>query len=75
MRDPYGELANAIVVQAANDWRKAVKKLEEDPYSKPAGAMRKECERFFLSRWFTMLTSVDGKMILRKLKEEASYDG
>jgi hypothetical protein len=31
--------------------------------------MKDECERFFLSDWFEALTSVDGGMILRNLKQ------
>ena len=30
----------------------------------------KEVEDFFRSKWYTVLTSVDGKLILRKLQEE-----
>ena len=68
--DPYEALRNAIVLQAVKDWRSAVRKLKKRPRYDPARQMKDECERFFLSDWFEALTSVDGSMILRKLKQE-----
>lgn len=70
MNEPYTELANAIVMQAVKDWRDAVHKLKKRPRYEPAKEMKDECEEFFLSDWFTALTSVDGESILKKLKEE-----
>ena len=71
MTAPYENLANAIVLQAVKDWRSAVRTLKKRPRYDPAKQMKNECEDFFLSDWFEALTSVDGRMILRKLKEEA----
>ena len=71
MTAPYENLANAIVLQAVKDWRSAVRTLKKRPRYDPAKQMKNECEDFFLSGWFEALTSVDGRMILRKLKEEA----
>jgi len=68
---PYESLANAIVLQAVKDWRDAVKKLKKNPDSQPALQMKEETERFFLSGWYGELTSVDGEMLLGKLREEA----
>ena len=70
MTDPYEDLANGIVLQAVKDWRKAVRTLKKRPRYEPAKQMRNECERFFRSEWFEALTSVDGSVILRKLKQE-----
>jgi len=74
MNDGYEELANAIVLQAVKDWRKAVKTLKKRPRYEAAKQMRDECERFFRSEWFEELTSVDGSVILRKLKQEAGIN-
>ena len=75
MTDGYSELANAIVMQAVKDWRDSVRKLKKRPRYDPAKQMRDECERFFRSEWFEQLTDVDGRVILRKLKqEEGVYD-
>jgi len=70
MTEPYENLTNAIVLQAVKDWRSAVRKLKKRPRYDPAKQMKDECERFFLSGWFEELTSVDGSVILRKLKQE-----
>ena len=74
MTDAYENLANAIVLQAVKDWRKAVKTLKKRPRYETTKQMRDECERFFRSEWFEELTSVDGSVILRKLKQEAGIN-
>lgn len=74
MSDGYENLANAIVLQAVKDWRKAAKTLKKRPRYQAAKQMRDECERFFLSDWFEELTSVEGRVILRKLKQEAGIN-
>ena len=74
MNDPYQNLAQAIVLSGVKDWRSAVKKLKKRPKHEPSLQMKVECERFFLSEWFETLTSVDGEVILKKLKQEANID-
>lgn len=59
MVNGYTELANAIIIQAVKDYRRA---------SSPQ--MRREIKRFFLSDWFMVLTDADGKRILEKLEQE-----
>ena len=70
MNELYEKLATAIILQAVEDWRKSVKALKKRPHFTEAMMMKDECEQFFLSEWFGVLTSVDGNMILRKLKQE-----
>lgn len=70
MIDPYERLANAIILQAVKDYRTARKKLKRYPKNKDAKLMIEDCEKFFRSDWFGVLTSVDGQMLLRKLQEE-----
>lgn len=72
MTDPYENLANAIILQAVKDYRVARKKLKRNPKNKDAKLMVEDCERFFCSDWFGQLTSVNGKMLLKKLQEELS---
>ena len=74
MIEQYKELANAIVLQAVKDWRWAVHTLKEYPGYEQARHMRSDCERFFRSVWFVELTGVDGRVILRKLREEENND-
>ena len=62
--DPYEELANAIIVQACKDYR--LTDNEDD---------LKEIERFFHSEWFSVLTSLDPDLLIKKLrKEKRQYD-
>lgn len=75
MIEMYKELANAIVLQAVKDWRSAVRTLKKRPWYDQAKRTRNECERFFRSIWFVELTGLDGRVILKKLKqEEKDYD-
>ena len=56
---PEQMLANAIILQAVNDYRARSDK-------RTIG----EIERFFRSEWFAMLTKLDGEALLEKLREE-----
>ena len=68
--DFYTELANAIVIQAAKDYRKALKTLKRYPRYEPAKAVVAEVGEFFRSDWYRMLTSVDAEMLMRKIRRE-----
>ena len=64
------ELANAIIIRAAEDWREAKRKLQKHPGCAEAKAVVKETESFFLSRDYAALTTYDGRKLLKRLKEE-----
>jgi len=66
----WEDFANAIIVQAANDYRKARKKLHDDPENEMALIEKKSIERFFHSAWYECLTTVDGQYILNRLNNE-----
>ena len=66
----YENLANAIILQAAKDYRVALKSLTANPRSRTALSDKNEIERFFRSEWFATLTSVDGEMLIRSLQME-----
>ena len=66
----YEILANAIVEQAAKDYRWARTALGKEPLNIKAMAMRRDTERFFRSAWFGELTSLDGEWLLEKLEGE-----
>lgn len=70
MNDPYQELANSIILLAVKDYREARHKLHKRPKNKTAKATLEECEEFFLSDWFKTLTTLDGEMLLQKLRQE-----
>lgn len=88
----FEDLANAIVLQAAEDYREAVRierKYAAKPKDKPcyspylrkastAGRVvecardeQKDVEQFFASSWCKTLTTVNGALIVQKLREEA----
>lgn len=56
---PYKLLANAIIIQAVKDYRNA-----KHP------ATRKELERFFRSEWFSILSNLNGEVLLKQLQKE-----
>ena len=66
----YGRLANGIILKAVDDYRSARKTLARDPENALAQRQVSQCEKFFLSDWFKVLTNVDGGFILKKLKAE-----
>lgn len=70
MIDPYERLGNAVIIQAAKDYRRALKKLKRNPENGEAKQTKSEIERFFCSDWFRELTSADGEMIMKKIREE-----
>lgn len=70
MTTPYENLANAIILMAVKDYRSVLKKLKKRPNYEPAKIMKNEVERFFRSDWYRELTSVDGNILIKKLKSE-----
>ena len=66
----YENLANAIILQAVKDYRMALKSLKANPRNRTAMADKDEIERFFRSDWVSVLTSVDGEMLIRSLQME-----
>lgn len=64
----YEDLAIAIIIRAAEDYRKVLEKLKNDPFNVYLLIKRAEIEQFFQSNWYECLTTVNGTMILRRLK-------
>ena len=63
-------LANAIVKQAAQDYREALKFLRKHPDSKAAMETAMEVEDFFHSPWYAALTDIDPDYLIRRLRKE-----
>ena len=64
-------LSNEIVRQAVTDYRGALR--GDSLYgltNVPSEKTIEECEKFFRSEWFCLLTKVDGEVLIEKLKEE-----
>ena len=66
----YNLLANGIILKAVDDYRSARKTLARDPDNVLAQRQVSQCEKFFLSGWFQVLSNVDGSFVLKKLKAE-----
>ncbi|MBR3538958.1 MAG: hypothetical protein IKN79_07790 [Eubacterium sp.] len=69
---PYENLANAIILLAVKDYRKAMRTLRRRPDCISARMQRDEVERFFLSDWFAKLTTLDGENLMNRLREEVA---
>jgi len=61
----YNELANAIVIQAVDDYRKT----DNDNVM-----ARKSIEKFFKSGWFKLLTDTDSTYLIEQLRQEKETD-
>lgn len=70
--DPYVSLANAIIIQAARDYKSASRRLKKSRYPNRTDAekMRNECLKFFHSPWFSELTEIDPEYLIQKLDKE-----
>lgn len=66
-KEGFENLANAIILQAVKDYRKALKgySINGRNYSSVV-----ECERFFRSEWFRVLTNVNGEYLITNIRKE-----
>ena len=71
----YESLALNIVIQAAKDYRKALRDLRKDPDDFDANVNMDDCERFFRSVWCETIISVNPEILMKKLQKEAGFDG
>ena len=74
MDDNYQDLASAVVVQAAKDYRRALKRLVKFPSNHNTKQEIKQLEAFFRSDYYQLLTSLDGELLMDKLKQEVEDD-
>lgn len=78
----YQLLANAVVQQAAEDYRKGLKKRYKlEAKMKKLKAQLKaatdnvdEIESFFTGAWIQILSKVDGKYVMENLKKEVEKE-
>lgn len=69
-KEIFEGLANAIIVQAVKDYRKAKEILKRYPKHEGAKKVVAEVEEFILSEWYTRLTKFDGARLLKMLKKK-----
>lgn len=67
----YQDFANAIVMQAIKDYRKALHQLTRNPRHAAALMRKLEIPQFFRSDWYTRLTNVDPETLITRLNGEA----
>jgi hypothetical protein len=67
---PYEALANAIIIQAVSDYRKAGQMMEKGIAVAECHSERKSIVKFINSKWFTELTEVRPEILLNRLKQE-----
>ena len=82
MKTPYENLANAIIIQAAKDYKSVVHQLKKTPVPEPNAlksekkayeqllTKKSEILRFFHSAWYMTLTNVDPQIIIRNIEKE-----
>ena len=64
----YQALANAIVIQAAKDYKSALRTLRNHPESRVTLSEALSLEKFFRSGWCSMLTDIDGEYLIKRLR-------
>lgn len=70
--DSYQPLTDAIVLQAVTDYRNALVGIGYGRHS--AEDVKKECERFFRSEYFSLLTKISGEYLIEKLRQEVKQN-
>ena len=70
--NPYESLANAIILQAVKNYRKALRTLSHYPHNRSAQYECRSIEQFFRSGWFGALTRIDPELLIKKLKSEVA---
>lgn len=68
-RHGWQTLANAIILSAAAEHKENYKQWLKDPTSKKLRRRLDKTEYFFLSQYFSSLTKLDGKTLLRQIEE------
>ena len=71
---PYQELANAIIEQAAKDYRIALRYHFKHPGNTRYQQNVCEIERFFRSDWYTALTDVEGEYLIREIRRRVQCE-
>lgn len=70
-------LANAVVIQAVKDYRKALCAQHEQPLSNDCKSRVRELERFFKGEDIMAYTKLDGERLMERVRDEVlrfNYD-
>ena len=69
MQEAWEDLANAIIIEAVEEYKQDLIHLARNPESEAAQRQAARQEQFFYSDWYDTLTNMDGRRLVRKLKE------
>lgn len=67
-RQGLENLTNAIILQAVKDYRSALAGSSVNGHD--SKSVIAECERFFQSEWFNILTKIDCKYLMKNIRKE-----
>lgn len=67
----YENLANAIIVEAARDYKTVYKKIMASRDKPRDRDTAEDCESFFEGEWIKCLTSVDGYALMHMVRGQA----
>lgn len=70
VKEAYENLANAIILSAVGDYKRALVRLKRHPGNKTVKDDAERLERFFYSEWYEILTNLDPGYLIRKMKEK-----
>ena len=74
LQENWEDFANAIIIQAAKDYRMAYRRLLKHPNSKAVQEDVRKLEAFFFGKWYASLTKVDAHYLVDRLKGEIEND-
>lgn len=72
--DGYTALAHAIVASAAESYKYTLMAVGNHTRSDSIYRRKEELEKFFLSKWFNLLSGLDGKRFIEKMREVYYFD-
>lgn len=72
-RQPWEDLANGIIEQAADDYKKALKRIKKSKQLRAAQEIH-SINRWFRSEWFGMLTQIDPEYLIQNLNKYYGND-
>ena len=68
--DGWEDLAREIILQAVKDYRTTLKGLKKRPDTRELLKAKKECERYFFSEWFAVLTELEPDVVVDGIRRE-----
>ena len=73
MMQCWEDLANAVVLRAAEDYGLVCRALRRNPYSRKNMKQKRSLERFFSSRWFHTLCTLEAEPLLEQIGRGGSH--